>query len=113
MDAREQLDEETSTEGGSRPGPVYDSVLKVMFESDLLGACRLLGIEVEGEPVALPTEFTQTQRIVDLLVQVGPGRLMHVEYARKVTGDLVPRMLTYRGLVMQLRPKNHVTQHII
>jgi hypothetical protein len=54
-----------SPEGASRPGPLYDAILKATFEGDLSGACRLLGVAVDGEPEALSEEFTLTTRQVD------------------------------------------------
>ncbi len=39
----------------------------------------------------MSAEFTLTTRKVDLLARVGPAQLMHVEYARRATSDLVPR----------------------
>jgi len=113
MNARAGSEVEKSRDRDSRPGPVYDAVLKAMFEFDLRGACRLLGVPVEGEPVALAVEFTLTTKVVDLLVKVGPNRLMHVEYARRASDELVPRMLLYRGLIMQQFPKHHLSQHIV
>ena len=112
MDERGAPGEEPREEG-SRPGPLYDLTLKDMFGFDLPGACELLGVEVEGEPVPLTVEFTLTSRVVDLLVRVGPGRLMHLEYARRAERDLVPRMLVYRGLIMQMFPKDLVEQHVL
>jgi hypothetical protein len=112
VDARGDRDND-ETAGGSRPGPVYDAALKAMFEADLLGACRLLGVPVTGELQALSGEFTLTTQAVDLLARIGPGRLMHVEYARRASTDLVARMLVYRGLLMQEHPKHHISQHIV
>jgi hypothetical protein len=92
---------------------VYDAILKATFEGDLPGACRLLRVPVNGEPEALSAEFTLTAMSVDLLARVGPGRLLHIEYARRASRDLVARMLIYRGLIMQQHPKHHVSQHIL
>jgi hypothetical protein len=113
MNTRGETHADELKEGGSRPGPVYDAVLKAMFEFDLRGVCQLLGVPVQGEPVALSVEFTLTTKLVDLLVLVGPNRLMHVEYARRASDDLVGRMLLYRGPIMQQFPKHHVSQHIV
>jgi hypothetical protein len=87
--------------------------MKEMFERDLIGGCHILGVPVNGEPVALSTEFKMTKRAVDLLARVGPGRLMHVECTIRATQTLVARMLVYRGLIMQSHPKHHISQHIV
>ena len=102
-----------SEENDYRPGPVYDTVMKELFRGDPVGACRLLGVAVVGQPKALPAGFTLTTRDVDLLLEVGPGRLIHVEYARRATPELVARMLEYRGLIMKKYPGFHLRQFIV
>lgn len=78
-----------------------------------MAACRLLGVEVVGEPVVLPSEFPAWTKSVDLLLRVGPGRLAHVEYARRGERDLVARMMMYRCLIMRDYPDDVLGQHII
>ena len=96
-----------------RPGPVYDTVVRGLFEGDLAGGCRLLGIPVVGEPVALSGEFPMRKRAVDLVARVGPRRLLHVEYVTAVSWRLVPKMLLYRGLIMSRHKFHHVTQYVV
>jgi hypothetical protein len=113
MDVHGGQDDPDSDDETASAWSVYDAVMKEMFERDLIGGCQILGVPVNGEPVALATEFKMTKRAVDLLARVGPRRLMHVECARRATWELVARMLVYRGLIMQSHPKDHVSQHIV
>jgi hypothetical protein len=101
------------TDGATRPGPIYDAVMRGMFEADLPGACQLLGVPITVSPQAINATFPATTFSADLLARVGPNRLMHVEYVRKGSDELVPRMLIYRGLILRDHPKHVVSQHVI
>jgi hypothetical protein len=73
--------------------------MRALMEGDPAAACRLLGVRAEGVPVVLPSVFPTHHLDVDLLLRVGPGRLAHVEYVRRASGDLVMRMLGYRWVL--------------
>jgi hypothetical protein len=99
-----------------RPGPVYDTAMRGVFEGDPAAACDLLGIEItlpSGIPEILPTSFPVTTKSADLLLRVGSDRLAHIEYARHATADLVPRMLGYRSLFMLAHHHDLLVQHVI
>lgn len=97
----------------NRPGPVYDTAMRRMFESDPSAACKLLGIPVAEPPAVLSTSFPSATMVPDLVLELIPGRLVHVEYAREASRGLVARMLIYRGLIMREQPGAHLSQHII
>jgi len=96
-----------------RPGPVYDTALRRLVEGDLPGTCELLGVPVDAPPRVLNGTLPTATLSADLLLQVGPDRLVHVEYMRTATRDLVARMLIYRGLIMRRYPRARLTQHVI
>jgi hypothetical protein len=97
----------------TRPGPVYDTAMRGVIEGDPVAACRLLGIEVVGQPQTLTTSFPIVTLAADLLLRVGPARLAHVEYVRRATGDLVTRMLGYRWAISRDHPGDQLSQHIV
>jgi hypothetical protein len=97
----------------TQPGPVYDAAMRGLMEGDPAAACRLLGVEVVGEPKVLPSVFSASSLTVDLLLRVAPGRLVHVEYVRAATRDLVTRMLGYRWVVMRDHPDDLLSQHVV
>jgi hypothetical protein len=101
------------TRGSNQPGPVYDTATRWLAERDPGRMCRLLGIPFTGTPQILPADFPVGKLSVDLLLRVGPKQIAHVEYTRKATGDMVARMMIYRGLIQRAYPKHHITQHIL
>ena len=68
----------------------------------------------------LPAVFERRQaRLVvpvaeaDLIMEVGPQRLMQVEFETSPGSDLVQRMLDYRSRIMYRHPGYHLTQYIV
>jgi hypothetical protein len=68
----------------------------------------------------LPAVFERRQaRLVvpvveaDLILEVGPQRLMQVEFETSPGSDLVQRMLDYRSRIMYRHPGYHLTQYIV
>lgn len=96
-----------------RPGPVFDTALRRMIEMDPVAACALLGVDLREPPEVLTATFPSSTLSADLLLRVGPARLVHVEYMRSGAADLVARMLVYRGLIMRTYPGQHLNQHVI
>jgi hypothetical protein len=92
---------------------VYDAALRKIVEGDLSAACSLLGMRVETHPEVLTGALPTGTLAADLLLRVGAGRLVHVEYMRATASDLVPRMLIYRGLIMRAYPGESLSQHVI
>jgi hypothetical protein len=76
-------DENRKANENNRLGPIFDSTMRGVIEGDPMAACGLLGIEAATEPEILPSEFAAWSMRVDLLMRVGPGRLVHVEYGRR------------------------------
>jgi hypothetical protein len=107
-----------SNRSSSQPGPVFDAALRGVMEGDLLTATRLLGIPVtapRGVPEVLPASFVYPVGTLhaDLVLQVGPARLAHVEYQGRDLADIVVRMLGYRWVIMRKYPTAVLSQHVV
>jgi hypothetical protein len=101
--------------GGRTPqqGPIFDRAMRQVAEGDLTAFCSWLGVHTDG-PVELRSgSFPAGTMHADLLAQVTPGRLLHVEYQRITEPDLAVRMLGYRAQIMRRYPGLGVTQHVI
>jgi hypothetical protein len=96
-----------------RIGPVYDTALRHLMETDMNAACRLLHVPVTGKPKLLSAALSTTKLEADLVVRTAPSRLMHVEYMRDSSSDLVARMLIYRGFIRRKYPGEWLGQHVI
>ena len=87
--------------------------MRQIVESDLAAFLEWLGIPVEGTPTILPDTFTAETRYVDLIAEVGPDRLLHVEYVHTPKTDLAIRMLGYRAVIMAAHEGKSLTQYAI
>ncbi|WP_088281346.1 hypothetical protein [Kineosporia sp. A_224] len=102
--------------GTGRAGPVFDRAMRRLVAADLPGFCRVLGVDVEPVDGAVPvlaSRFPSGDLDADLLVRVGPGRLLHVEYQRRGEAGLARRMLRYRGAVMDAYPQDDLEQVVV
>lgn len=96
-----------------RRGPVHDAALRSIMEADPAGACLLLGIPTPTSPVVLTASLPTATFAADLVLRMTPRRLVHVEYMRSGSSDLVARMLVYRGLLMRAHPRAYLSQHVL
>jgi hypothetical protein len=97
----------------TRPGPVFDRAMRRVAEGDLAAFCEWLHVDLVGPARILSGSFPAATLHADLLVQVSPGRLMHVEYMRTPPADLAVRMIGYRASIMRAHPGLQVSQHAI
>jgi hypothetical protein len=101
------------------PGPVYDTAIRGVLEGDPSAVCRLLGILVTTpgqKPVVLSTSFAYPVGALyaDLVMRVGPGRLVHIECERKLSADeMVARMLGYRGVIQRRHRGEVLSQYLL
>ncbi|MBT0770832.1 hypothetical protein KIH74_17955 [Kineosporia sp. J2-2] len=94
----------------SRPGPVYDRMMRLLAQNDLPALCDWLGVPLEGAPEFLSGTFPRETLATDLLVRVGPERMLHTEYILRPTADVAGRITVYRGHIMQRHPGARLTQ---
>jgi hypothetical protein len=96
---------------------VYDAAMRLWAESSLPEVAAWLDPALTGVPASMfqkkPTAFAAPVVQADLLVQVGPQKLMHVEYESSPDKDLVRRMYDYRGRIMREYPGFRLTQYVI
>ena len=101
------------------PGPVYDAAMHGVLAGDPGAACRLLGIAVttpSGVPDVLSTAFPYPVGALyaDLVMRVGPGRLVHVEFERQLSAEeMVARMMGYRGVIQRRHRREVLDQYLI
>lgn len=95
----------------------YDAAMRRWAEHNLPTLAGWLDPTVAGlAPTAYArqaTAFTVPTIYADLLISAGKNRLMHVEYETSPRKDLATRMYNYRGRIMSLHPKAHLTQHVL
>jgi hypothetical protein len=94
-------------------GPIYDNALRLLTTTDLVAVCRWLGIAADPESLRLSEALPAATLHADLITQVGPHHLAHVEFVRSAKPDLANRMLEYRARIMKREPSQTVTQHIV
>jgi hypothetical protein len=97
----------------TRPGPVFDRAMRRVAEGDLVAFCQWLEVDLAGPAQILSGSFPAATLHTDLLVRVGPQRLMHVEYMRSPPPDLAVRMIGYRASIMRSHPGMQISQHAI
>jgi hypothetical protein len=97
----------------SRPGPVHDRAMHYIIENDLDAVCDWLDIKTTVPIDLLSPEFTAESSRADLLVRVGPKRLLHAEYIRTPRADVYVRMIGYRAQIMRRYPNMTLTQYAI
>jgi predicted transposase YdaD len=94
-------------------GPVYDNALRQLATGELVGLCRWLGIAADADSVRLSESLPAATQYADLLVSVGPGRLMQVEFERRPRPELPLRLLEYRARIMRRNPGSSLGQHVV
>jgi hypothetical protein len=67
----------------SRPGPIHDWSMRSLVEADPAAFCDWIDVPLTGRPQLLAARFTDVTTEADLLVRVGPDRLLHAEYERE------------------------------
>jgi hypothetical protein len=92
--------------------------MKGVFCGAPVEACRVFGIPVTLDSAA--PELLSGSLVVpdkefraDLVMRIGPGRLAHLEYERRPSGNLVERVLHYRSLIMLRNRKAILNQLVI
>ena len=94
-------------------GPVYDNALRLLAVEDLVAVCRWLGIDADPKSLRLSEALPAATQHADLITQIGPDRLVHVEFVRAPTPDLPLRMLEYRARIMRRETEAALTQHVV
>jgi predicted transposase YdaD len=94
-------------------GPVYDNALRQLAAGELVGLCHWLGITADAGSVRLSESLPAATQYPDLLVSVGPGRLVQVEFERRPRSDLPLRLLEYRARIMRRNPGCSLGQHVV
>ena len=95
------------------PGPVYDNGLRLLARRDLAAICGWLGVTARPEAIDRGEALPAATLHADVIAQVGPGRLTHVEFVRAPEADMARRMLEYRARIMTLHPGYTLTQHVV
>jgi hypothetical protein len=96
---------------------VYDAAVRLWAEVAPAEVAAWLDLALAGVPP--PTVRRRPARLAapvveaDLILEVGPRRLMHVEFETSPGPDLVQRMLDYRARLMYRYPGYQVTQYIV
>lgn len=96
-----------------RPGPVYDTALRGLAQGDPVALLGLLGVPLHGAVRSVAADLVTVRREADLVAAVGDDLLCHVEYVRRPDRSLLPRLLVYRGLLMERHPGRRLTQHVV
>jgi len=97
----------------ARRGSVYDNALRLLATVDVAALCRWLGVEVGGDPERLSEALPARTQHADLIVRVGEGRLVRVEFVRRPDATLPLRMLEYRARIMRREPGHTLVQHVV
>jgi hypothetical protein len=87
--------------------------MRYIVEADIPALCDWLDVKLEGRGDLLSPVFAAETRTADLLVKVGPGRLLHTEYVRSPESDMFARMVGYRAHIMRQYPGMSLTQYAI
>jgi predicted transposase YdaD len=103
----------TPTFCGVPSGPVYDNALRQLASGELVGLCRWLGIVADPDTARLSESLPAATQYADLLVSVGPRRLVQVEFERRPRADLPLRLLEYRARIMRRNPGFSLGQHVV
>jgi hypothetical protein len=96
-----------------RAGPVYDNTMRLLATRAARALCQALGVRTDITPERLSEALAAATMYVDLLVRVGPGRLVHAEFVRDTRDLTCTRMLEYRGRIMNCHPGHSLTQFVI
>jgi hypothetical protein len=106
-----------SSSAGRTPTQLYDLSLRRLVESHLSSVAVWLDPSLAGSSPAVfvrrSTALVLPVVYADLLIEAGPGRLMHVEYETEPRASLVARMFQYRARIMHQFPDRRLTQHVI
>ncbi len=87
--------------------------MRLIAEGDLAAFCLWLGAGLDGQAELLSGSFPAQTLHADLLVRLGPQRLLHVEYMRDAQPDLSVRMAGYRFRIMEKHPGHGIQQFAI
>jgi len=82
-----------------------------VVESDLAAWCDFLNVKLVGPGELLSSTLSHTSP--DLLVRVGPDRLLHTEYFRGTEADIYTRMLEHRVQIMRRYPQTRLSQYVV
>ena len=82
-----------------------------VVESDLAAWCDFLNVKLVGPGELLSSTLPHT--FPDLLVRVGPDRLLHTEYFRGTEADIYTRMLEHRVQIMRRYPQTRLSQYVV
>ena len=113
MDERGRWSPQDPTFARVPSGPVYDNALRQLAAGELVGLCHWLGITADAGSVRLSESLPAATQYPDLLVSVGPGRLVQVEFERRPRSDLPLRLLEYRARIMRRNPGCSLGQHVV
>ena len=106
--------ERTGDHGVNRkPGPLYDRAIKQITKTNLPAFCDWLRVGRETAPEILNSEFLAETRTADLIAKIGPRRILHVEYVRKLEPNLAARITNYRSHIMREHPRMSISQYAV
>jgi hypothetical protein len=96
----------------------YDDAVKALCAGGLGDLCDWVGVKVEGdaEPLRLSESAPPaTTRQVDLLVEVDPSTVLHIEFQKSIERRFAERMLDYWSRIDASvdRPGLVIVQHVI
>jgi hypothetical protein len=106
---------EIGSEAGqaSRPGPIYDRVMRGLVTRDLAAFAEWLKVPLEDDIEIISESFAAETLHTDLLARVSRDRLLHVEYVRAPVRDTAARMAGYRAQIMRRHPDKSIAQYAI
>jgi hypothetical protein len=96
----------------STRGPVYDNALRRLVLTNLTAVCHWIGVDAAQGAVRISEAFPGRTHYADLLVDLGPDRLAHIEFVTTATADLGIRMLEYRARIMS-QDSRSLSQHVL
>jgi predicted transposase YdaD len=99
--------------GITAPGPIYDNSMRLLARQDMAELCRWLELPVQETTIQRAESLPAATHYVDLVAEIGPGHLAHVEFTRTADPFMVGRMLDYRARIMLLHPRHRITQRVV
>lgn len=94
-------------------GPKFDRVMRSLAQFAPSVFCHAFTDDARAPAQALSESFPAGTRVPDQLFSVAPDRLAHFEFERHASWRLVPRMLAYRGLIMEKHRDRHLDQYVV
>jgi predicted transposase YdaD len=96
------------------PGPIYDNALRLLARRDLVHVCHWLDLPTSETAIIHRAEsLPAATHYVDLIAEIAPQHLAHVEFVRSPDPAMTHRMLEYRARVMALHPRHRLTQRVV